>query len=157
VRAGHRLAIRRRTNRPIVSPDGRWLAYASGDFAATQIFVRPYPNTDRARTQVSTDGGSHPLWSRNGRELFYLTLEGALMSVPVIAPRTGASWKTGAPSRVLDASILGSTSPSLRRFDVSPDGQRFLVINDAAGATGSVPARLVVVQNLIAPRPSESR
>lgn len=89
-------------------------------------------------------GGALPLWSSSGRELFYLTLEGALMSIAV---SPGASWKAGAPAQVLDASILGAASPSLRRFDISPDGQRFLIIKDVAGTAGSVPARIVVVRN----------
>ena len=144
---------------PMVSPDGRWLAYAGGDLPTTQIFVRPYPKMQESRTQVSTTSGGHPLWSRSGRELFYLTLEGALMSVPVSAE---AQWRPGVPSRVLDASILGDASPSLRRFDVSSDGQRFLMIDSATGTTGasgasgaggaggaieSAPARIVVVRH----------
>ena len=128
----------------MVSPDGRWLAYASGDIASTQVFVRPYPNTNEARTQVSTGGGYNPVWSRNGRELFYLSFEGALMSVPV---SSGPGLQAGVPVQVLEPSVLGRMSPSLRRLDVSADSQRFLTIRDIAGSPGAVPARIVVVNN----------
>lgn len=57
-----------------VSPDGRWIAYQSQESSADQIFVRPFPDVQTGRWQVSTSGGRHPVWSRNGRELFYVDL-----------------------------------------------------------------------------------
>ena len=56
----------------VVSPDGRWLAYVERDAGPPQVFVRPFPNVDGARVQVSVDGGTQPVWARNSRELFYL-------------------------------------------------------------------------------------
>jgi Tol biopolymer transport system component len=62
----------------VVSPDGRWIAFASVDSGASQIFVRPFPNTTEARSQISIGGGSQPRWSRDGRELFFLAPDGTL-------------------------------------------------------------------------------
>jgi Tol biopolymer transport system component len=129
----------------VISPDGRWLAYAAFDSGSSQIFVRPFPNVDDSRTQVSPAGGGQPLWSRDGRELFYMTLEGTLMST-VVTP--GISWQSQPPVPAIDGRDLGGVSVSLRVFDVSPDGKRFLMITDRPGAESPVgPPRIVVAQN----------
>ena len=100
-----------------------------------------------AITQVSTSGGGQPQWARNGRELFYLSLDGGLMSVPVVPGRT---WKAQAPVRIIDPDVLRDVSISLRTYDVSPDGQRFLVIKDAPGErTAASPPQVIVVQNWV--------
>jgi serine/threonine-protein kinase len=128
----------------VISPNGQWLAYAGFD-GASQIFVRPFPNVNDAVIQVSTSGGAMPVWARNGRELFYLSLEGSLMSVPVVP---GTTWKAQPPVKVFDQDLLRDVSISLRTYDVSPDGRRFLVIKDGPGEkTSSSPPQMVVVQN----------
>jgi eukaryotic-like serine/threonine-protein kinase len=118
---------------PLVSPDGRWLAYASDETGRTEVYVQPFPGPGPKR-QVSDGrgvdlasplGGSEPdravRWSSNGRELFYWNGD-RLMSVPVAA---GHEFSSGAPrvvfalTQVLDA-------------DVAPDGRRFLVVREAA-------------------------
>jgi serine/threonine-protein kinase len=129
-----------------VSLDGRWLAYESNDSGQAQIYVRPFPDVNRGRWQVSTGGGTQPLWARNGQELFYLAPNGALMGVPV---ERGTTWAAGTPSKLFDAQYyFGAGGPVPRTYDVSPDGQRFLMIKDSrpAGDT-SPPPQLVVVQN----------
>ena len=109
------------------------------------IFVRPYPNVNDAVTQVSTTGGSQPQWASNGRELFYLSLDGSLMSVPVVPGRT---WNAQAPLTVIDRDVFRDVSISLRTYDVSPDGRRFLVIKDAPNpGTAPNPPQVIVVQN----------
>jgi len=129
----------------VISPDGRWLAYAGLDSGTPQIFVRPFPNVDAARTQVSTAGGSEPRWSRDGRELFYVALDGTVMRADV---SPGATWQSLSPTPVVDGRILGNVSVSLRTFDVSLDGQRFLMIKNAPGIDSSVSSpQIVVVQN----------
>ena len=72
-----------------VSPDGRWLAYDANDSDRFEIYVRPFPDVTKGVWPVSTDGGSRPLWARNGQELFYLTPTGAVMRVGVQAGRHG--------------------------------------------------------------------
>ncbi len=131
-----------------ISPDGRWLAYDSTDSGPAQIFVRPFPSTAEAKTQVSTRGGSRPLWARNGRELFYLAPDGTLMSVSV-AP--GAAWSAGTPTRVVQKPYFGeSTVSAPRPYDVSPDNQRFLMLKRAGDLDQPPPpATVVVVQNWV--------
>ncbi len=66
-----------------VSPDGKWLAYHSNQSGEFQVYVRPFPNVEDGRWQISTAGGTRAAWSRNGRELFYLDRDGLLTSVAV--------------------------------------------------------------------------
>ena len=129
-----------------VSPDGRWLAYEANYSGPYDIYVRPFPDTQSGGYwQVSTDGGTVPLWARNSAELFYLSPTGALMRVGV-AP--GPIWAPTAPTKLFEGRYGAAASQSGRTYDISPDGKRFLMIKpiDSAGQT-AVPASLVVVQN----------
>lgn len=130
----------------IISPDGRWLAYESNASGEDQIYVRPFPNVANGQWQISTGGGRQALWARSGRELFYLAPDGALMAVPVDAH--GASWNAGSPTKLLDGGFLydAARGRGTRMYDVSPDGQRFLMIRDAGELRG-VPPQIIVVQN----------
>ncbi len=74
---------------PTVSPDGRWIAYASDESGISEIYVRPFPDAASARWQVSPAGGSDPVWSHSGREIFYKSGRNELVTVAV-AP--GASF-----------------------------------------------------------------
>lgn len=90
--------------------------------------------------QISTAGSTRPLWSRNGQELFYLTPDGALMSVAI---RGGATWTAGMPTRLFEQIYFGPAIGAVgRTYDVSPDGKRFLMIKSP-----STPERIVFVQN----------
>jgi serine/threonine-protein kinase len=115
-----------------VSPDGKWLAYHSNISGEFQVYVRPFPNVQDSRLQISTSGGSRAAWSRSGRELFYLDRDGLLTSVAIPAA-TGATFSAGTPVKILNrtyyagASLLGL---DLRAYDISPDGQRFLMIKE---------------------------
>ena len=84
----------------IVSPDGRWLAYESNSSGPFEIYVRPFPNVGGGQWQVSTAGGTQPLWARSGKELFYVGADGALLRVPVEA--SGATWNAGTPMKLLE-------------------------------------------------------
>ncbi len=109
-----------------VSPDGRWLAYEANDSGRYEIYVRPFPDVTRGLWQVSTDGGTRPLWARNGQELFYLTATGALMRVGV---ERGPTWAATAPTKLFEGRYGPATAfHSGRTYDVSPDGRRFLMI-----------------------------
>jgi serine/threonine protein kinase/Tol biopolymer transport system component len=127
---------------PEPSPDGQWLAYASNEGQATQqeIYVRPFPNVSGGRVQVSSGGGLYPMWlPRTGSELFYVRPDGRLVSVPM---RDGAP--SGSARVVVDGGFFMAPNP--RTFDISPDGKRFLVIEDI-GDQGSSSAGIVVVLN----------
>ena len=126
-----------------VSPDGRWVADDSNESGQFEVYVRPYPDADLARWQVSVDGGRQPLWSREGRELFYRDFSGAVMSVPVILT---PDFSSGQPVKTLDGSGYSGAGQflSARTYDLSLDGRRFLMLKRAgSGTTGS----LVVVLN----------
>jgi Tol biopolymer transport system component len=130
----------------IISPDGRWLAYEANDAGRFEIYVRPFPAVNSGHWQVSTAGGTRPLWSRNGQELFYLAPAGALMRVGV---ERGASWSATTPTMLVKEGYytVPGGNPG-RTYDSSPDGQRFLMIKSGgASDQGAAPLTLVVVQH----------
>ena len=127
-----------------ISPDGRYLAYQSNESARFEVYVRPFPHVDGGRWQISTGGGTRPAWARTGRELFYLDDADMLAAVPVQTSRP--AFSAGKPARVLDTRYA---APQIRRtYDVSPDGQRFLMIKEnSAGDPNATPASLIVILN----------
>jgi serine/threonine-protein kinase len=128
----------------IVSPDGRWLAYEANDSRVFEIHIRPYPDVKSGHWQVSTSGGTQPLWARSGKELFYFAPDGALMRVAVAG---GPAWTAGAPTKVLEGRYVVSAGGSpFRNYDIAADGQRFLMVKAGGDATGA-PPQLVVVQH----------
>ena len=132
-----------------ISPDGRWFAYESNASGQFEIYVRSFPDAQGAQAQVSIGGGSQALWARDGRELFYLSLTGALMRVAV---EPGAQWSAGTPIEVFGRAYYHGGAPSGGTgvtYDISPDGLRFLMIKSGAGAdqANTAPANIVVVLN----------
>jgi serine/threonine-protein kinase len=105
------------------SPDGRWVAYGSNESGAWEIYVASFPAFE-SRQQVSLGGGVLPRWRRDGRELFYLSPNGAVMSVAV---SPGAVPEFSTPT-VLFHSPLTQPAHNLDQYDVSSDGQRFLFV-----------------------------
>jgi serine/threonine-protein kinase len=130
-----------------ISPDGRWMAYESDEAGQRQVWVRPFPDVNRGRWLVSPDGGSQPLWSRSGDEIFYIARDGALMAVSVSAVPGGAPFDAGPPAVVVPRGPYRARSGSQagRTYDVSPDGHRFLRIRIDTAEGG--PREFVVVQN----------
>ncbi len=134
-----------------LSPDGKWLAYHSTESGESQVYVRPYPNVDAGRWQVSNAGGSRAVWSRDGRELFYLNRQGFLTSVAIL-PAAGGEFSAGLPKQILKtAYVPGRTTLGLdvRAYDVSPDGQRFLMLKEVEQEDRAQPPRLAVMLNLV--------
>jgi serine/threonine-protein kinase len=130
---------------PELSPDGRWLAYVSDESGQEEVYVRPFPAADSGRWQISTGGGTEPLWARNGRELFYRN-GAALLAVSV---RAGSSFAAGNPEVVFQGQYVGRPIGG-RAYDVSPDGRRFLMLKEGvspAAASAAVTPRVVVVLN----------
>ena len=133
--------------RPALSPGGRWLAYRSRESGQLEIYVRPFPNIDEGKWQVSRAGGTSPVWSPDGQELFYQTGGGAgsLMAVPV---DTESSFTFGTPERLFSINpySFGLTG---RNYDISPDGQRFVFIKPGGAEPGedAGPPQIIVVQN----------
>jgi hypothetical protein len=129
-----------------ISPDGRWLAYESNSSGRVEVYVRPFPNVNDEQRQVSTGGGMQPGWARSGQEMFYFDLDGSLMSVRVTA-RPGV-WNAASPTKLFDSGYFtGDQTFLVRNFDVSPDGQRFLMIKAGTGGQAATSPHIVVVQN----------
>ena len=126
-----------------ISPDGRWIAYESIENQA-EVWVRPFPDVNSGKWPVSNGVGSQPLWSRTGKELFFIDASGALMSVTVEGQ---SPLIFGTPRKILDSSYVSSIPAFAgRQYDISPDGQRFLRLKappHASTTAGSV----TVVQN----------
>jgi dipeptidyl aminopeptidase/acylaminoacyl peptidase len=120
-------------SQPRFSPDGRWIAYQSNESGRIEIYVRPFPASG-ARVQVSTEGGTEPIWARSGRTLFFRTNAG-IMSVAVT---TGATFSLGERRVVLPGEYL--TDPTHANYDVAPDGSEFLMLRQA----GAQPTPIIV-------------
>jgi Tol biopolymer transport system component len=136
------LATRFNERNAQISPDGAWLVYQSDMSGTDEIYVQSFPNVEQGRFQISTGGGTDPLWARSGRELFYFAPDGKLMAVPV---QPGHAFSHGNAAVVVDRSYFRSIGQG-RNYDVSPDGARFLMIKDAVSSSATAP-QLVVVQN----------
>jgi serine/threonine-protein kinase len=122
------------------SPDGRWLAYVSNESGRPEIYVQPYPGPG-GKFQISTDGGAEPLWNRNGRELFYRSAK-RMMSVQIT---TNPAFVASKPVVLFEKDFATSQFPAIGiAYDVSRDGQRFLMVKEPDQA-GSVPQINVVV------------
>ncbi len=119
------------------SPDGRWFAYVSDESGRPEVYVQSFPHAG-GKWQVSTGGGAQPHWRRDGKELFYISADRKLMAVSV---KLDGGFESGAPSPLFTTQVSGFASPD--RYDVSPDGQRFL-INSAVGETSKTPINVVL-------------
>jgi serine/threonine-protein kinase len=109
---------------PMVSPDGRWLAYSSNESGRREVYVRPFPVTGQARYQVSTSGGITPVWSRSGRELLFIDAAQNLVAAPIVP---GPVFQAGSPKVLF--SVAGYFIQAYQpQFDISPDGQRLVMI-----------------------------
>jgi serine/threonine-protein kinase len=107
---------------PTISPNGRWLAFQSDESGRREIYLVPYPNVEDRRQAVSSDGGTEPRWTRGGRELVWRN--GAEVVSASVDPTSG---EVGRPV-VLFSGDYQSSSRQLRGWDVSADGERFLLV-----------------------------
>ena len=134
-----------------LSPDGRWLAYESDESGTPEIYVRPFPDVNAGRWQVSSGGGRWPVWhpKAGGKELFYVGPTG-LMSLSAV---TTPTFMPGRVSMLFEMAAYNGVNlvASNRRLAVSPDGQRFLLLKSAATPTGTGQdtQRLLFVENWI--------
>ncbi|OFW30901.1 MAG: hypothetical protein A3H97_19275 [Acidobacteria bacterium RIFCSPLOWO2_02_FULL_65_29] len=122
---------------PMPSPDGRWVAYISDESGREEVYVQAFP-VPGARTRISSDGGSEPMWARNGREIFYRNGD----KMMVVAVEAGSTFRAGLP-RVLFEGQYARVVWGQTNYDVSLDGQRFLMIKTEAQPP-STELRLIV-------------
>ena len=129
-----------------LSPDGRWMAYQSDESGQFEIHVRPFPNVDDDLRVISTTGGVKPLWSRDGRELFYIQpgQPARLMVVPV---QTGPTFGHQSPEALLEWPYDWGNEG--RSYDVSLDGQRFLVVKPLESDQDAPPPQINIVLNWV--------
>ncbi len=127
---------------PTLSPDGKWLAYQADETGVYEIYVRPFPNIDDDKRPVSTNGGTEPVWSGDGTELFYKNLEGQLVSAKVDT-RTGFTVTQRDVLFSVRDYQAGDEFCCHPTYDVSVDG-RFLMIRRTESNSG-----LILIQNAL--------
>jgi dipeptidyl aminopeptidase/acylaminoacyl peptidase len=120
------------------SPRGGWIAYTSNEGGQLDVYLQSFPGPG-PKLQVSRDGGSHPVWRADGRELFYLGPDGTMMSVPVGAE---PSFNAGPPRALFHANVW--TLARNQVYAVTRDGQRFLVNAKPQKSGGTAPLTVVL-------------
>ena len=121
---------------PEISPDGRFIAYESDESSRFEIYVRPFPNVNDGKWQISTAGGTKPAWSPTSLELFYIDANRRLTAVPVQLTPT---FTAGNPLPLFEVPNVTQLA-SARFFDVTRDGQRFVMIKDLPPPPGAASA-----------------
>ena len=110
-----------------VSPDGRWLAYVSDETGRDEVYVRPFPNTETGKWQVSVEGGQAPLWAHSGRELYFVDAAHNMIAMPV---KPGATFDPGERVRLfhLPVEIYLNDPEHYAPFDITPDDRHFVML-----------------------------
>jgi Tol biopolymer transport system component len=125
-----------------LSPDGRWMTYVSNETGRNEVYLTPFPGPGE-RQQVSTAGGTQALWNPNGKEIFY-RIDDKMMVVDVT---TSPTMKLSSPRQLFEARYAYGAGITIPNFDISRDGQRFIMVKPEPGA-----GRLNVVLNWFANR-----
>jgi Tol biopolymer transport system component len=123
----------------VFSPDGHWIAYASNETGRDEVYVGPVSGS--GKFQISTDGGSHAAWRRDGRELFYLNSD-KMMAVSI---QLEPEFKAVKPRLLFQGRYVDDQLREDRNYDVTPDGQRFVMVQ--AGEPNSPSTEIHVVLN----------
>ncbi len=118
-----------------ISPDGHWIAYESDESGRYEIYVRPFPNVEEGKWQISSDGATEPVWAPRGQELFYRNGEAMI----VVGIKTEPTFTAGSPVVLFTGRYNRAV---VVNYDISPDGLRFLMIREEEG-----PAQINVVLN----------
>jgi serine/threonine-protein kinase len=124
-----------------ISPDGRWIAYASNESGRYEVYVRPFPSL-AGKWQISVNGGVQPVWSRDGQELFFRGNR-ALNAVHVSS--NGTSFSASTPRKLFDDRYASGANHT--DYDISADGQRFIMLKPYDTPSASGTSQVVVVQN----------
>jgi serine/threonine-protein kinase len=122
------------------SSDGRWVAYSSSESGRFEVYVRPFP-AGGGKWQISTDGGGYPVWSADGKRLYY-TIDGSMMAVDVTAE--GATFRAETPVEILSGNQF-PTSGFSRRFDIADDGRVIAVFERDQQDASDQPSTMFVL------------
>jgi serine/threonine-protein kinase len=131
-----------------LSPDGRWIVYEADDSGQVEVYVRPFPNVEDGRWIVSAGGGHRPVWARTGREIFYRSNEGAMMSASI---GEQPHLTIGTATKLFDGPDYLGQRPGFaggnpgRHYDVAADGERFVMVKEAPRPAES--GRVVLIEN----------
>jgi serine/threonine-protein kinase len=126
-----------------LSPDERWLAYASDESGRYEVYVRPFPDVNAGRWQISRDGGNEPRWAHSGHELFYRSATGPLMAVAIGA---GPSFTPGAQTPLFPVDGYHSSVNTLT-YAVTQDDRRFLFLRTLGTSRTDAPTTAILVQH----------
>ena len=131
---------------PEFSPDGHWLAYVSNESGRHEVYAQPYPGPGE-RHLISNNGGEQPAWRADGRELFYVQPDYVNRTRTLLAVRisTAPGFQAGVPHPLFEHADLGIAWG--RSYDVSPDGQRFLMALTKDRPTDLASTQMIFVQN----------
>jgi hypothetical protein len=132
-------------NAVALSPGARWIAYQSDESGQVEVYVRPFPDISAGKWTVSLGGGSRPLWSHSGRELFYIDSDDNLVAADV---RPGAAFEVTGRQRLFSTAPF-MISSNYTPFDVTTDGERFLMVRQAGTGDGAAPTAFILVENWI--------
>jgi hypothetical protein len=132
----------------VLSPDVRFLAYVSEETGVPQVYVQSFPNGEQ-RVQVSSQGGTEPRWRQDGRELFFLRADRMMMATPVLL---GPEFKAAEPRPLFQTRVPILANAYRLHYDVSADGQRFLV-NTAPAFVPTPAIHIVLDWRALLPRP----
>jgi len=126
----------------MISPDGHWIAYGTNESGRQEVYVRPFPNVEEGKWQISSDGGIEPVWHPNGQELFYRNGR----AFEVVSIKTEPTFTAGSPVVLFTGRYTTDTGPTAN-YDISPDGQRFLMIKAAEEETVQQQTQINVLTN----------
>ncbi len=131
---------------PRISPNGSWMAYASNESGKFEVYVCPFPEVKKGKWRISPSGGNHPLWSPDGRELFYnsgdATMAAPVETAPQFKYKTPTVLFRGSAGKIIDQASTDMTD--FTYWDISPDGKRFLMLKDAPALA---PRKINIVVN----------
>jgi len=124
----------------LISPDGRYMVFSSNESGRFEVIVKSYPDL-KGKWQVSVDGGFSPVWSPDGKEIFFINNVGKMMAV---SPQTDPTFKPGKPREIFDVSQMFFPNAPLNNYDITPDGKRFMMVRNA-GFSGNATSFNVVL------------
>jgi serine/threonine-protein kinase len=130
---------------PALSPDSRWMAYSSNESGRKEIYVRPFPNVNDGRWQVSVNGGTEPLWAHSGRELFYWSRSGEMVAAQI---ETEPTFRVGTRQVLFrDSTFVYAKNDDHRNYSVSLDDRRFILSRPVEVAEITSEGELILIEN----------